>query len=228
MRKAMWILLALSMAATVGALGYRMAERDDWFDLGEARVRGIRPVDSAMVARTLRPYFGTPLGSIDLPSIRRDLEELSLVDSAEVGRSWPQSIAVEVSLARPVAVLADTGGRTAVDAGGNPLPATFVADSLPLIALEAGYARDDLLRLLDYVSSAGTPAGVEGIELGPRGVSFLTGECRVLLGSARLPLRWGLFRSIPRGALLTGRWCTVDMRYRGQAVVRSRREERSG
>lgn len=228
MRKMMWILLALSMAATVGALGYRMAERDDWFDLGEARVRGIRPADSALVARTLRPYFGTPLGSLDLLSIRSDLEELSLVDSVEVGRSWPRSIAVEVSLARPVAVLEDTAGPTAVDAGGNPLPPTFVAESLPRITLEEGYTRGDLLRLLDYVSSAGTPAGVEGIELGARGVSFLTGECRVLLGSARLPLRWGLFRSIPRSALLTGRGCTVDMRYRGQAVVRSRREERSG
>ena len=228
MSKMLWILLALSMAATVGALGYRMAERDDWFDLGEARVRGIRPVDSALVARTLRPYFGTPLGSLDLPSIRRDLEQLSLVDSAEVGRSWPRSIDVEVSLVRPVAVLDGAGGCTAVDAGGNPLPGTFVSDSLPVITLEEGYARDDLPRLLDYLSSGGTPSGVQGIQLDARGVSFLTGECRVLLGSTRLPLRWGLFRSIPRGALLTGRGCTVDMRYRGQAIVRSRGEERSG
>ncbi len=228
MRSVMWLLLALSMSAAFGALGYRMAERDSRFDLAEARVRGIRPADSCRVAGVLRPYFGTPLGSLDLDSVRRDLEALPLVDSARVGRSWPSSMTVEVSLARPAAVLEDSGRTTVVDSRGNPLPKTFMDDSLPVVQLQAGYSRSDLLSLLDYVSARGKPGGVEGIRLGSRGISFLTAECRVLLGSSRLPTRWGLYRSIPRSALLTGRGCTVDMRYRGQAVVRPRGEDRAG
>lgn len=223
----MWLLLALSMAAAVGALGYRMAERDDWFDLGEARVRGIRPADSSLVARMLLPYFGTPLGSLDPGRVGSDLESLSMVDSAEVRRSWPRSVIVEVALARPVAVLEGPGGSVAVDRGGDSLPPTFMADSLPVIRLGAGWRRRDVTRLLEYLRSGGAPDGVVGMEVDDRGISFLTDECRVLLGSSGLPLRWGLFRSIPRGALLTGRGCTVDMRYRGQAIVRRGGEDGS-
>lgn len=220
MRRIMWFLLALSMVAMFSALGYRMAERDGWFDLREARVRGIRPADSAAVAEAVAPHFGVPLGSLDLQAVRSDLQRLPMVDSVRISRSWPGSVSVEIFLARPVAVLEGAEELTPVDGLGDPLPRTFLSDTLPLIEVAGEFSSADLQRLLDFLGTRGTPPGVCGMELSSRGISFFTEDCSVLLGSGNLPLRWGLFRSIPQGAILTGGQCTVDMRYRGQAIVR--------
>jgi hypothetical protein len=216
----MWSLLALSMAAAVGALGYRMAERDGRFDLGEARIRGIRSADSAAVADALRGHFGTPLGSLETASVERALGRLPMVDSVDVLRSWPDAITVDVRLVRPVAVADGPEGRRAVDRSGRALPGSFLSDTLPEVTLEPGYAFEDLQRLLAYMDGGGLPSDVEGVEVGPVGVCFRTGDWRVVLGSSSLSVRWDLFRSIPRSAILTGGECTVDMRFRGQAVVR--------
>ena len=220
MRAMMWSLLALSLAATVGALGYRMAERDGRFDLSEARIRGIRGADSAAVADALFEHFGTPLGSLQTRDVEAGLRELPCVDSVNVGRSWPDAIIVEVTLARPVALIDGPDGEAAVDGAGRALPPTFISDTLPVVALSGEYDFADVRGLLAYMDRTGVPEGVEGVEVGPTGVCFRTGDCRVVLGSSALPERWRLFRSIPRSAIITGGECTVDMRFRGQAVVR--------
>ncbi|MGA8846544.1 MAG: FtsQ-type POTRA domain-containing protein [Nocardioides sp.] len=62
---------------------------------------------------------GGPLATADLDAIRRRVENIDAVRTAEVSRRWPHDIRIEVEERVPVAVVAQGGAYVAIDDTGR-------------------------------------------------------------------------------------------------------------
>lgn len=77
---------------------------------------------------------GTPLLRVDTAAVATRIEELPAVKSAEVSRSWPNELLIEVQRRQPVAQVASAGGYDIVDSGGvviRTVPQT--EDGVPVV-----------------------------------------------------------------------------------------------
>jgi cell division protein FtsQ len=143
-RKLRLIVLALLVVAAVSASvwvvffsSYVTAEQVD--------VTGTTTIGSARIERTADVPTGTPLARLDLDSIRRRVESIDAVKRAEVSRSWPHAVHIEVTERTPVAVIDRGQGLQALDASGvlfghyDSRP-----KRLPLVNAEADTAKEAL------------------------------------------------------------------------------------
>ena len=131
------LLIALAVAATIaGAYG---VTRSSLLDLDQVRVTGaIGPqVDEVTAATGLE--LGAPLLDLDLDAAAEAVTDLPWVLQAEVGRSWPGTVKVDVVRRVPVAVLpTGDGSGVIIDGEGVAIArtTTTVAD-LPIITVTA-------------------------------------------------------------------------------------------
>lgn len=84
----------------------------------EVSVRGNETMSSVRIEAVARTPIGRQLARVDLSAIRARVETIPAVKSVSVSRSWPHTIAIEVTERTPVAVV-DRGARLqAVDEDG--------------------------------------------------------------------------------------------------------------
>jgi len=70
------------------------------------------------VERDADVSLGKPLARLDLGAIRARVEGISSVKSAEVSRSWPLTVHIEVTERTPIAVINQGNGLQALDEDG--------------------------------------------------------------------------------------------------------------
>lgn len=127
-------------AAIVGLIFAGWAAlRSPLLDLDHIEVDGLGPARLAEVAETIGVERGTPLNDIEPALIEADLEALAWVLDADVDKSWPNTLRVEVVERVPAAMLGQpTGSGLVVDASGTVMAeAGPQYQGLPRISLES-------------------------------------------------------------------------------------------
>ena len=182
--------IVLVVGAVVWVVGYSTV-----LDVRAVSVRGLpasSPLTSDDVVSAAAVGTGGPLARVDLAAARsRVLGKLPALASAEVSRSWPHTVLVEVKERSAVAVLSDGGLLRLVDASGvafRTVPARPAG--LPVVTLSAfGDSRQRTLQAAAGVV-AGLPPALKGrlVSVSARTADSvtlrLTGEVTVMWGSA--------------------------------------------
>lgn len=172
---------------------------------------------TAAIRAAAQPAVHGGLFDVDLDVVRARIEALPWVAQADVRRVWPHTIAVSVTLEKPVA---RWGGDSLVDSAGHvfsPPEATRFTD-LPQLAGPPGSA-PELLGDFDRAGVLLAPAGLHVTDL----TENARGELRIVLAEG---LSIDLGRSDPLGLLERfvhvavpalgadlSRAAAVDMRY---------------
>ncbi len=128
----------------------RMADgvvRDAGFAVREIKVEGQKNAEREVVLLALGLRGDASIFAFDLNAARARIESLSWVRSARVSRLLPDTIKVEITERRPLAIWQRGGRLSVIDENGIPLSDSKVADyaSLPLIV---GYGGADESRAL--------------------------------------------------------------------------------
>jgi len=84
----------------------------------DVSVTGTRTISSVRVESVARAPIGDQLARADLDAIRARVETIPAVKSASISRSWPHTIAIQVTERTPVAVVDRGAGLQAVDDAG--------------------------------------------------------------------------------------------------------------
>ena len=207
----------LFLLVLIGVLGVRWADRDGRFDLTRARVDNSGPVDSALVAEILEPYFGESLLSINSDSIRCALESIEGLSSVSVTVSYPDEILIAMVPEKPAAFLNTRSGLCPVTARGNTLPLSWGDPSLPVLYVEGtpafGYMDSGLNLLLKRGLS-----GSAKVTVSEHGILVVDNGVSVLFDGAGAPEDWETWEAIRTSVNFSAE--LVDMRYGGQAVIR--------
>lgn len=86
--------------------------------VGSVKVSGNDTLTSARVERVAAVPYGEQLIQVDLAAIQARVEGIDAVASAEVSRSWPDAISIQVTERVPIAVVERGGETRALDADG--------------------------------------------------------------------------------------------------------------
>ncbi|MFO8184657.1 MAG: FtsQ-type POTRA domain-containing protein [Candidatus Aegiribacteria sp.] len=220
--RAFWVLLVASLCAFALAMGYRWFERGGAFDLDIVRVRGIRRADSTVVCQAVKPLFGRSIWQIDVHLLERELSAIPGIDSAVVRRAPLRTLILELKVSRPSFTISDSSGRVAVSSAGEFLPDRFISDSLPVVEAWTQVTPSVSERLAQWLCGEEMISEEFTLNYTQRGVSVLVNErCRVLLGSEDLEGRWAEYTVLAPSLAEVDDLREVDMRYSGQAVLRS-------
>lgn len=220
--RAFWVLLVAGLSAFALAMGYRWFERGGAFDLDTVRVRGIRRADSTVVCQAVKPLFGSSIWQIDVHRLERELSAIPGIDSAVVRRSPLRTLILELKVSQPSFTIRDSSGRVAVSSTGEYLPDRFISDSLPLVEALTQVPPSISERLAQWLCSVEMISEGFTLNYTQRGVSVLVNDrCRVLLGSEDLAGRWGEYIVLASSLADRDDLREVDMRYSGQAVLRT-------
>jgi cell division protein FtsQ len=129
-------------------------------------VTGERSLTDDQVREVARVPLGDPLARVDLEAVRRRVESLPVVKSAEVSRQWPHKVLIVVEERTAVAVVEIAGSLRGLDAQGivfgtyrqapPGLPrvrttATTSGDALREAALVVAALPGELAALVDHV-----------------------------------------------------------------------------
>ncbi|WP_030486045.1 cell division protein FtsQ/DivIB [Nocardioides aequoreus] len=102
-------------------------------------VVGAAAVGTERVGAAAQLPAGVPLARIDLDGVRERVEGIAAVESAEVSRSWPHTVRVQVTPRTPVALVAGGDGLVAIDGEGARFEAPAEATAgLPRVELAEG------------------------------------------------------------------------------------------
>lgn len=165
-RRRRWRTLALAalLALVVGA-GAWLLLASPYLLAEQSRVEGADEVGLARVTRAADVPVGTPLARVDLDAVRARVEAIPAVESADVSRSWPHTVRVQVTPRTPVATVA--GGRApegevAVLDGDGTTFATVPAraSGLPQVRLADGVDAEGVTEAARVVSAL--PADLGG------------------------------------------------------------------
>jgi cell division protein FtsQ len=108
-------------------------------------VRGVEVLDEDAVRTAARVPEGVPLATVDLAAIRARVEDLAPVRSAQVSRSWPDRVRIDVTERDALAFVEWNGGWRGFDEAGvlfrdyatkpTDLPQVRVSATTPVEAL---------------------------------------------------------------------------------------------
>ena len=84
----------------------------------DVEVTGTATLGDRRIERAADVPIGTPLARVDLDAIRARVESISAVTSAEVPRSWPHGVHIDVTERTPIAVVDQGEGLQALDDDG--------------------------------------------------------------------------------------------------------------
>lgn len=141
----MFAIVAGSGAA--GYVGFRWLTQSSTFSVENIELRGLDRLSETAVAERLAPVRGLNLFRLDTAAIERAVEAGAWIASAEVRRSLPDRLIVEIQEERPAGV-AEMGGLYLVDAEGHAFKRADVAAGdtagLPVVTgiSRADYAAD--------------------------------------------------------------------------------------
>lgn len=155
MRWRVWLVIAAVVLLL--ALG-------SWLMLGSSalavtgvQVEGTSVLSSAEVRRAAAVPSGEPLATVDLAAIAARVESLAPVAHADVSRSWPHRVRIDVRERTPVAVVVTDGATRGLDAHGvlfrdyaSPPP------HLPVVHTSAKSGSDALAEAAQVVGSLPT------------------------------------------------------------------------
>lgn len=158
-RRRRWrmVALVLVVAVVVGACAwlllaspYLLAER--------TRVEGAGEVGQARVSSAADVPAGVPLARVDLDAVRQRVEAIPAVESADVSRSWPHTVRVQVTPRTPVATVeggrAPEGQVAVLDGAGVTFAAAPAeAEGLPVVRLADGVDAEGVSEAAKVVSA---------------------------------------------------------------------------
>lgn len=113
-RRIIYAVLALVLAIVLAWLVWF----SDVLVAKQVKVTGNATVSQLRVQRVAQVPMGKQLMRLDLQAIRARVETMPAVRSANVSRSWPQSVSIEVVERQPVAVINRGSGLQAMDEQG--------------------------------------------------------------------------------------------------------------
>lgn len=118
LRRKLLLALAALLLVTVVAGSVWLVFWSSYLTVTSAQVTGNSAIASAKIARVADVPVGTPLARVDLDAIRRRVEAMPAVRSADVSRAWPHRVHVAVTERVPIAVVNRGDGLRALDASG--------------------------------------------------------------------------------------------------------------
>ena len=86
----------------------------------DVTVTGTSSLGDGRIERAADVPTGTPLARLDLDAIRARVEAITAVKSAEVSRSWPHTVHIDVTERTPIAVINQGNGLQGLDDHGVP------------------------------------------------------------------------------------------------------------
>jgi cell division protein FtsQ len=218
-------------AAVAGAelIRERLFTRNDYFTVRALKLSSTGRLGDAHLREYAHVAEGMNLFDLDIHRIRRELESVPLIKSAQIRRELPATLCVEVVERRPVARIAQGERRysLAVDGEGVVVGPALRNDTLPMILncsdrglapggrIEDAAALDALqvLALCDG-SALGRVIGITQIDVAPREHLVLTlrqGE-KALVGRDGVKLRIEkLAESLQRASDMGRRIATIDL-----------------
>jgi len=134
--RARTIVIAVALVVVV-VLSLYAVYFSSWLAATKVDVTGAGLGEQGRVTRVARVPIGTPLARIDLGAIRARVENLAVVESARVSRSWPHTVTIDVTLRTPVAVVDRGSGLQELDRFGVVFGHRASAGNLPLIHADA-------------------------------------------------------------------------------------------
>lgn len=132
-------------------------------------VTGAGMAGEARVARAAAVEPGTPLARVDTDRLRERVEAIPAVEHAEISRSWPHTLHVEVTPRTPVAVVKGPEGLQALDAEGVRFGRYAERPRrLPLVEPAEGTGREAVVEAAGVVSAlpADVASRTRSVEVG--------------------------------------------------------------
>ena len=81
-------------------------------------VAGVRTVPAEAVTKAAAVPLGEPLASVDVDQVQERVESLPVVEHADISRSWPHTVSIQVTERTPVAAVRSGGAYRLIDAEG--------------------------------------------------------------------------------------------------------------
>ena len=216
MRKGMWLIGGLTAVITGSFFALRWAERDGKFDLISARIDNAGPVDSALVADVLEPFFGESLLSLNTDSIEGCLLDLEGMKTASVSFIYPGSMIVALEPEVPVAIVDQESESYPVTVTGKPLPADWTDEALPVLLVTGAPDEIFISSGIDLLVKRGL-GGRASVLVGETGVTVIDDGVPVVLDGSNAAADWVTWESMKNSVNDPG--CTVDLRFNGQAII---------
>ncbi len=116
-RRARQVVLALLLVAAVSASVW-LVFFSSYVTAEDVEVSGTATLGDRRVERAAEVPIGTPLARVDLDAIRARVESISAVKSADVSRSWPHGVHIDVTERTAIAVIDQGEGLQALDEDG--------------------------------------------------------------------------------------------------------------
>ncbi|MGA0208874.1 MAG: cell division protein FtsQ/DivIB, partial [Candidatus Nanopelagicales bacterium] len=120
-RRLRWVLVILM--GVIVAVGVWMLVFSSVFSIREIRVEGLsseaRFAGVAQVEQAAGIPLGDPLVGVDITSAQSRVAQLPWIESAQIYRSWPNALVIDVVERAPVAVVEQGDVRLGVDATGT-------------------------------------------------------------------------------------------------------------
>lgn len=102
------------------------------------QVSGVRTVSADRITGAAAVPVGEPLASVDVDEVRRRVEDLPVVAQADISRSWPHTVSIEVTERTPVAAVRSGGGAGYRLIDGDGVMYRTVSDPRDLPVMTAG------------------------------------------------------------------------------------------
>lgn len=154
------VALGVLAVALVGALAW-LVLLSPYLTARGVEVAGAGMAGEARVARAAEVAPGTPLARVDTDQLQRRVEAIPAVRHAEISRSWPHTLHVEVTPRTPVAVVERSGRLQALDAEGVVFGGYDARPKkLPLVVPGEGVGREAVVEAAGVVEAL--PADVAG------------------------------------------------------------------
>lgn len=124
------VLVTVTLAVAFG-VGTWLIAFSSVLDVRTVRVTGVSLLDDADVTAAADVTLAEPLARTDVDAIRARIARLPEIEDVTVSRSWPHTVAIEVTERTAAAVLADDSTYQLLDGKGIPYHAvTEVPDGL--------------------------------------------------------------------------------------------------
>ena len=107
----LWVLSTVAGAVWLVFFSRVLAVRD-------VHVAGVRTVPVDTVTRAAAGPLGEPLARVDVDQVQARIERLPVVDHADISRSWPHTVSIDVTERTPVAAVRSGGTYRLIDAKG--------------------------------------------------------------------------------------------------------------
>jgi cell division protein FtsQ len=153
--------LALVLVVGLVAGAVWLVNWSPYLTVRSAQVTGNTSIGTARIERAADVPVGTPLLRVDLDAIRRRVESIPAIRSADVSRAWPHRVRVAVVERTPIAVVNRGDGLQALDVDGVLFGSYATKPHrLPLVRTEPGTPTEALAEGGKVIGSL--PASIAG------------------------------------------------------------------